>query len=198
MEQSRIPKPYEHVKAARLQQGDIFLDITLFEGIQEEGRGVEVQERLFPYIIVLSQDCDLEQDFQSRANPSSGKHDKYLQSVLLCPGYQSERFKLGTHLESLSLTMETWGRDDMKKIRQNMNYRFHRLQAATPELQIPELVLDFKHCITAPRAVAYRPSFRANYLGTVAELYREDLSGRFAHFLSRIALPEQQVATEAP
>src|SRR5258708_1872143 len=145
MEVSRIPEPYEKGQAARLQQGDIFREVTLFEGVQEEEQdSVTVLQRQFPYIVVLTQDCDLVQDFNNRANSTSLKHDKYLQSVLLCPAYPSEIFKVGKHLEPLHLVMEPWGERDMKKIRQNAIYRFHTLQSY-PTLQIPELVIDFKN-----------------------------------------------------
>ncbi len=86
--------------------------------------------------------------------------------------------------------MQDWpGTNDWKRIVQNQVVRYHYLEDF-PDLQIPELVVDFKHCITAPQNVLYRQEHNAGYLGTVSELYRECLSGRFAHYLSRVALPE--------
>lgn len=191
MQQSRIETPYENSRSERLQQGDIFRDVTVVEGVEEEKDAVVAKYRSLTYVVVLSQDCDLEQDFRNRENLDSKTNDKYLQWVLLCPAYIADIFRDGSHLNKLGLTMQSWpGRDDWKRITQNQIYRYHFLEAF-PDLQIPELVLDFKHCVTAPRSVLYREECKAGYLGTVSELYRESLSGRFAHYLCRIALPEQ-------
>lgn len=189
MQQSKIENPYENAKSDRLQQGDIYRDVSLVEWAHKENDAVVTKLRELPHVVVLSQDCDLDQDFRDRADSASGKHDKYLQAVLLCPAYQSTVFKSGEHLQELGLAMQVWGGPDWKRIIQNQHYRYHYLEAF-PDLQIPELIIDFKHYITAPRDVLYRPNFKINYLGTISELYRENLSGRFAYYLSRIALPE--------
>lgn len=190
MQQSRVPNPYEDSRSDRLQQGDIFRDVTLVEGVEKEKDAVIAFYRTFSHLIVLSQDCDLEQDFWNRSNLDSKTNDKYLQSVLLCPAYIAEAFRKGLHLEDLQLKMQDWpSKNDWKRIVQNREARYHYL-VEFPDLQIPELVVDFKHCVTAPRNVLYRADLKAGYLGTVSELYRESLSGRFAHYLSRVALPE--------
>lgn len=53
---------------------------------------------------------------------------------------------------------------------------------------IPELVIDFKHYYTIPTEEMYE-AYKENYLASVEPLYREDLSQRFANYLSRIGLP---------
>ena len=56
-------------------------------------------------------------------------------------------------------------------------------------MQIPDLILDFKHYLTVPFDLLSR--FHGTcYLASVSELFREDLSVRFASYLSRVGLPE--------
>ncbi|MGH8768220.1 MAG: hypothetical protein ACREVT_08585 [Burkholderiales bacterium] len=181
--------PYRSDKDFRVQQGDIYRDVTLVDWAHGEDQVVVTASRDFPFVVVLTQDCDLFQDFNNRTS-GVDKHDKYLQSILLCPAYRSAEFRTGQHLQGLNLVMENWASSTRwKLITENQSYRHHYL----PEhavFQIPELVIDFKHFITAPRDAVYRDSFRAEYRATIAELYRENLSVRFAQYLSRIALPE--------
>src|SRR5258708_17521361 len=83
-------------------------------------------------------------------------------------------------------------------LRQNNNDRYHFLPAFD-ELQVPDIVLDFKPFITAPRGVllTFKPDA---YVASLGQLFRDNLSQRFAAFLARIALPDpeeeaQQAAT---
>jgi hypothetical protein len=55
--------------------------------------------------MVLTQDCDLEQDAAARVASTKKDEDKFLQSVLLCPAYQSEALRKGEHLRELDLVM---------------------------------------------------------------------------------------------
>lgn len=57
------------------------------------------------------------------------------------------------------------------------------------ELGVPEFVIDFKHFFTVPVDVVYKQR-KTIYIATIGELYREELSQRFANFLSRIGLPD--------
>ena len=187
---SRIVSPYKSWRNSRIHQGDIFRDVILTEDVSVEPDAIGVKRQEFQYIVVLSQDCDLEQDFDNRSKLDSQTHDKYLQNILFCPAYVVTDFKEGSHLKGLNLNMHRWeSRDSWKKITQNMHYRYHRLQPFG-DLQLPELIIDFKHYATAPRDIIYRSGIRNNYLGTLAELFRENLSSRFAHYLSRVALPD--------
>jgi hypothetical protein len=50
----------------RVQQGDIIRDVDLVERVDEISGVIEVRKIRFPLIIVLTQDCDLEQDAKFR------------------------------------------------------------------------------------------------------------------------------------
>jgi len=155
--------------------------------IDDKGEPVRSQLKLL-YIIVLTQDCDLEADFKNHIN-ETGKQDAYLQSILVCPAYPSESLKEGTHLSYLSLKMEQHkDKDRWDLIIGNRNHRYHYLEPNL-DYQIPAVILDFKHYYTIPRNYMYN-TFKVHYIGTINELFREALSQRFAFYLSRIGLPK--------
>ena len=153
----------------------------------------------FPYAVALSQECDLEQHYcaskklgnieDPTKKGKAGPHDKILQTVLMCPAYPSQMFRDGKHLEGIGWTMEYQNSDAMKIIKQNNNLRYHFLAGWRP-LQVAELVIDFKHFFTVPiNLLLHKYATREYYFARLTEVYREDLSQRFAAYLSRIGLP---------
>ena len=57
---SQINTYYRKHNFGRILQGDILRDVKFSYAVQEDS---VIVEYYFPYIIVLSQDCDLQQDF---------------------------------------------------------------------------------------------------------------------------------------
>ncbi len=183
---SQINTYYRKHSFGRILQGDILRDVKFNYAVQEDS---EIVEYYFPYIIVLSQDCDLQQDFNNRTDESSDKnHDKYIQSILVCPAYLSDDLKKGEHLKRLGLTMERKNSKQFSTITTNQNARYHYLER-NPEYQVPHLVLDFKHYYTLPLEYLYG-IYEKHYITSLNELFREALSQRFSFYLSRIGLPE--------
>ena len=171
-----VNTPYFKSDGVRYEQGDVLRDVTLVQWAEvEDERAINVIERTLPYSVVVSQECDLEHDFNNRANKEKKTEDKYLQSLLLCPAYPAESFRGGKHLEQLGLRMETINSDAWKRVVQNNNSRYHHLDRFD-DFQIPELVIDFKHYITAPRDILYQDKFDACYLATIEILFLD--SGR--------------------
>jgi len=183
---SRIEQKYTRLETTRIHQGDILRDLTLLE-VSRKPRG-EATETSLPYSVVLTQDCDLEQDFLNRGESGSMNHDKYLQTILLCPAYPAKDFRDGQHLVGLGLRMEKWNSDRFKLIRSQQNERFHFIDRQE-DVNVPELVVDFKHYFTQPRDELYL-TLQAAYLATISELFRESLSQRFCYYLGRIGLPD--------
>ena len=185
----KVNTQYCKHKNERAHQGDILRDMLLLEMEYEgrEGLKYRVVEKEVPYIVVLTQDCDLEQDFNNRTQ-ASDKHDKYIESILVCPAYLAEKFREGTHLEDFDLKMERWDSKRYKQIKTQNNYRYHYLEGYQ-SYQIPNLVIDFKHYYTIPRNVIYFAKDNGHYLASLRQLFREHLSHRFSFFLSRIGLP---------
>ncbi len=185
---SKIDSCYVKHDCIRICQGDILRDYQHEAHVYVDRvvRKLSAQRIIFPYAVVMTQDCDLEWDFNNRATASE-KHDKYLQSILLCPAYLAEQLKQGIHLDALNLKMEYQNKDKWKDIQNNLNQRYHFLDSCS-EMQIPYMTIDFKHYFTVPRDVLYEEA-KAHYIGTMNELFREALSQRFAYYLSRIGLP---------
>lgn len=166
----------------RPHQGDIFQKLQ-FKFITEDG---ETETITFPFWIIMTQECDLDHDY----NAWQGKYkdqDKCMQTILACPAFLQDQLKAGTHMQNLSLTMETWGSDNWKKMRDNHLSRFHAI--ASSEIQeLPNLIIDFKRVFTFPREYIY--SQMPYKVASMAVPYREQLAQRFAYFSSRVALPD--------
>jgi len=191
--QLRSEDRYLKHQLPRFCQGDILRDIEVVEWasvLDTEPRQIDVRKRSLPYAVVLSQECDLHQDQQNRLNLAKPTQDKYLHSVLLGPAYVEQKIRLGTHLEALGVKCETFDPKRWKVIQQNTNDRYHFLPAFD-SLQVPDIVLDFKHFLTAPRGILVGLKESA-YVASLGQLFRESLSQRFANFLARIALPDPE------
>jgi len=176
----------------RICQGDIFKDIELIEyaDINDEGI-VEISKITFPYVVVLTQDCDLEQDFNNRAQETPSNQDKHLISIIVAPLYNIEHIYSGKHLSELNLQMQIITKNQSKStnqfLRKNLNPRYHYLEFAE-DVPIVNSVIDFKHYFTVNNN--YLGELKLpNYVCKIAELYREQVSTRFANYLSRIGLP---------
>lgn len=193
-------RQYSRQPDSRIHQGDIFREVECIEDAYLDNSRpgyLRVDSLFFPHIIVLSQDCDLWWDMKARGE-SSTKPDKQVESILVCPSYDKGLFVYGKHLEEVRKgTMRAW---TIKKksglttswstLLQNKNPRYHYLPGSK-ELGLNDMVIDFKHFYTIPRNRLYR-IYEDCYVGTICELYRERLCQRFANFLSRIGLPDDQ------
>lgn len=206
---SKIDSIYIKHDGSRIYQGDLLRDFEYVEGASIETKEVSGEikriirtgKRILPYLVILTQDCDLEQDFENHLDLSKNQ-DKFLHSILVCPAYLAEKFRRGEHLEELKLKMEIIGSERWSTLIKNQIPRYHFLESH-PRLQIPKLVIDFKHYYTVPRDILYDGA-KNRYIGSLNELFREALSQRFAYYLSRIGLPfckneetELQSASEA-
>ncbi len=178
-------------KRRRISQGDIFKEIEFIEYIIEKEGELEISKILFPNVIVLTQDCDLAQDFMFRTGkPKQMTQDKYLLSVLVAPLYNAEYVYSGEHLSKIGITMQTINPRSSpgKYLRNNETPRYHYIEFP-PEVALPPSVIDFKHYFSVN--VEYLSFIKkTNFVCQVSELFREDISYRFASFLARIGLPE--------
>lgn len=179
-------------KNGRVCQGDILRDIEHIEYVTQIDEGViDVWKIVYPLVIVLTQDCDLQQDFKFRwsEDRKPDKHDKYLLSVLVAPMYNYSHVIAGEHLSELGYTMNpiSAGKTPGTNLRNNETPRYHYLEFAEGE-PLPKSVIDFKHYFSVN--IEYLKQVKETaFVRRVAELYREDISMRFASFLSRIGLP---------
>lgn len=178
-------------KQARISQGDIYRDVEFIEYAIEKAGVIEISKIVFPFVIVLTQDCDLSQDYTVRwAKEETSNHDKKLISVIVAPLYNSEHVYSGNHLSELGMNMAkiNQGKTPGKTLRQNQTPRYHYLDFPS-NIPMVSSVIDFKHYFSVN--VEYLKKHKmANFICQIGPLYREDVSQRFSSYLSRIGLPE--------
>jgi hypothetical protein len=180
-------------KESRLCQGDILRDVHWVEYVAESQGLIEVARVVFPLAIVLTQDCDLEQDHRFRSEPRSTQ-DKWLISVLMAPLYNVEHVYQGEHLSELGILMEKVPKtgNTGNFLRNNERPRYHYLEF-DDDVPIVPSVIDFKHYFSA--TVTYLMGLKpTSYVCSVAPLFREDIAQRFAAYLARVGLPDLGVS----
>jgi hypothetical protein len=148
------------------------------------------------FVIILTQDCDLEWDFRDFRYPSesrSPKRNKEVPNTLLCEVATAHELRQrAQHLRK----SELW-----TAVERNNSERYHFLQKVEPPHDalghgLPELTLDFKRYFTVPTAELYArialpdSEQQCQRRAVLQSPYLEHLGSRFTYFLSRIALPE--------
>ena len=191
-----VPSPADVICA--LRQGEILSNVVELQFVLDDSIGttgrleLEADAIQHPFAIIVSQDCDLEQDFKFRFNyVGNVRHE--LPSILFCQAGDVDEFKKSGLYKSLfdSRTFE----GDFKK---NNAFRFHFIQGIQAEFDacnqgLPELGMDFKRYFSLPTAEVYhRIMLTHTYRRSVLQSpYREHFSYRFYNFNNRIALPEE-------
>jgi len=177
-------------KSTRVCQGDIFGDVEMIEYVIEHEGNIELSRIVFPLVVVLTQDCDLEQEHRVRwSRNGRATQDKWLISILVAPLYNIEHVYQGKHLSDIGMNMEPINekKSPGKNLRKNERPRYHYLSFPTDQ-PIVDSVVDFKHYFSV-NGNYLRSLRRTNFICRLAPLYREDLSHRFAAYLARIGLP---------
>lgn len=170
----------------QLRQGEILSGVSEVRvdvsGLREQqNRAISVNH---PFAIVVSQDCDCEQDYKYRLGEDS--KDKEVPNILLCQIVTAEELR-----GSNSINSTIWG-----QVKINKNERYHFLQKAGVEddlagVGLPEMGIDFKRVFTVPTDELY---FRIENAQVVRRCrltspYLEHFATRFGYFLHRVALP---------
>ncbi len=181
----------------QIHQGDIYQDIDYIEYADVIDGHVEISKIRFQHVIVLSQECDLTQDYTERSkNPETEKvtYDKLLQSVIVAPMFNYEHFKMGSQFSNFGYDMaasyelyKNQSKTPAKTLKENNNPRFHFLEFDGSIAVVPSVV-DFKRFFTVDINWLYKMR-DTNYVCSLETLYRERFSQRFANFLSRVGLP---------
>lgn len=185
-------------KAGSISQGDIFRYVAVTERVEEDAGRIYVRHVVFPHVIVLSQDCDLDRDFKTRCRaPGQGNQDKMMLSVLVAPLYNADHVMDGSHLQNLGMKMRdisagsSTARDTLKR---NGDARYHYLKFPDG-VPLVDSIIDFKHYATVH---VEQLSSHATYVWSMPALYRERISQRFTDFLARIGLPEPHPWAKVP
>lgn len=179
----------------RLYQGE------LLENVAEWTVGYEDANHDAPYgalalrhplALVLSQDCDLEQDHSRRQQDGWVQTD--LRSILLCPAFPADNLR-----QQQSLSSRKW-----ETIRQNKDERYAYLsdilQASDSSgTGHPAILLDLTNYFTVQTPELYR-QIRLSEAKPRCRLrmpWREHLQFRFANYLARIGLPRDHFIPES-
>lgn len=186
---------YVVAKSDRIRQGDLFRNIE-FRDAYNSGNDV-----VFDFCVVITQDCDLEQDVQAIDKVEKSKrpdfvlqpgtdlptNDKYLNTVMLCPAFVADSVRKGIHMASLGWTMQNIkSGTKWSDIENNNNSRYHFLDANTA-FKLPDLVMDFKRVYALPRD--YMMTMLGNKAAKLDDLFATAVSGRYSAYVSRVALP---------
>ena len=210
-----MPSLYVRHNSPFLRQGEIISNLVEFKlrtseaksinDVSEKGKADQITHQ---YVIVVSQDCDLEWDYKARSEEAS--EDKLLTHILFCALFPLDEVRNRGRLKS-----ELW-----KRVGQNQDERYHHLDEAllisteqctnefvadihkmstedfhkkygTEEI-VPELIADFKTTFSLPNEFAYWlvASGQANRKGALFSPYLEDFMHRLYGFLGRVATPE--------
>ena len=174
-----------------LRQGEILSDIRRYRVAPQTVAAIppSVIEVRYPFAVVLTQDCDLDQ--QERPLPGS---DPPLPCILLAEVTTAKQLR-----GQKDINTDTW-----KLIRQNREERYHYLEAVPKEEDaagegLGELALDFKRYLAVPTDELYalidaglgRRRCRLN------TPFMEHLCNRFGAYLGRVALPAPHFSTPA-
>lgn len=178
-------------KAARLSHGDIIRDVECVESVVEKNGQLELVKIIFPLVVVLTQDCDLAQDYKFRwSRKPTTTQDKLLLSVLVAPLYNAEHVYNGEQLSDLGMNMTTINRSKSpgENLRKNETPRYHYIDFGSKVPIVPS-VIDFKHYFSVNSSYLKKAK-SGGFVCRLSSLYREDVSQRFTSFLARIALPD--------
>jgi hypothetical protein len=146
---------------------------------------LRIADKTHPYGVILSQGCELEQDYYARQELSELATDKLIPTVLFCEVITA------AELRSKIKKSEFWNR-----IQKNNDERYHFFQAIGVTFDVegeglPELGVDFKRFFSIPTDEVYHRIRlgEAKRRCCLQSPYLEHFCRRFANFLSRIALP---------
>jgi hypothetical protein len=189
-----VPFKYESPSTGYLRQGEILRDVVEHRDEcpslgTDENHIHSIQPRSHPLMIVLSQVCDLLQDWHSRegkSGPPDESSSAVMPHLLLCDLFDKDGLRI-VHNE---LTVKLF-----ERIEKNQNERFHYFAPAPIEgsdTSLPGLYLDFKKVYGFPTHNLYA-GITATGIGRVAlvpPIHLHDLIHRFFGFQSRVGVPE--------
>ncbi len=195
--QKTIIQKYAPSTDGALRQGEILTNLKQFKlNIESIRLGKPLAEPIIhPFAIIMTQDCDCEQDFKPRNDGIVSAST--IPSILFCEIVEAESLRNRDKGKSkIDINSEVW-----KQVRINKNERYHFLEAIPNTADIlgdglPELALDFKRYFTIPTdEVYYRIEIgEAKRRCRLVSPYLEHLTSRFNYFQSRIALPEDHTS----
>lgn len=175
-------------------QGDVFKNVRYSYINSTDNDSVDVIEFEFPLAVIISQACDVIAMHDMISN-GSGKPTKFMPSILMCPIYNKQAVKTGEHLTDVfdlfNITFDkedVYHKDDYKVAERDWHYRFHALELTLNNKTIlNSAIIDFKHYFSVP--ISYLINNINNRVYHLDDIFSEQLTLKFATFLSRVAIP---------
>jgi hypothetical protein len=195
-----VPLVYDGPPQGALRQGEVLYNVWEHRplapavDIQPETT-VPVQSLLHSIVVVMTADCDLEQDYRAR-NPASAPASMrekfaatpgryYIPYVLLCECYDEDRRRA-----ELPVSSRLWS--DVQTNQRERYHHFKEAPVAQATVTVPTITLDFKRNFTVPTEELYRAiqAGGVTRAAIVPPIYVHDLMHRFYGFLSRVGVPD--------
>lgn len=174
-----------------LRQGEILTGVIQLNPVLNEVSpsfdDIELQEKIHPYAIIISQDCDLDWDYKARQNNSQS--NKLLNSIILCEVYTAQDIR--SNKTNPEMNSQQWN-----LVKTNRHEQYHFFEKVSLEYDLlkeglPELTVDFKKVFGVDAQFLYH-QIKFNKVQRRAELvspYLENFSNRYHYFHGRVALP---------
>ena len=171
-----------------IRQGEILTGVLQYLVVVDPDKqtSVTVQPKRHPVALVLTQDCDLAQDFPARSSAIPLEARALIPNVLLCEADTADNVRATAKVNS-----EMW-----RRIVRNNEDRYQYLRTVPRERDalasgVEALVLDFKRVFTVPTDSLYQQlRGGANRRTALASPFLEHACCRYANYLSRVALPK--------
>ena len=193
---STISKVYECSVDENICQGDVFRNVKYRYIDYEDNEKVEMIEFTFPLAIIISQACDVLSMGEMIMN-SKGKATKFMPSILMTPIYECSMAKNAKHLDEAFEYLKICKDDnekalftgkDLDVVRKDWHYRYHSFKAMKGEIVVlDDSIIEFKHYFSVP--ASYLVENRQNRFFRVDDLFAEQITLKFATYLSRVAIP---------
>lgn len=187
---AKIPLPEDQIS-----QGAIYKNVKYNYIESELDNSIHVIEYEFPLAIIVSQACDVISMEDLLLN-KSGKSIKFMPSILMCPIYDKETAKNGSHLEEAFSTLKVTLQKDVlfttkeyQVAEKNWHYRYHPFKVSVKDaIVLDNQVIDFKNYFSVP--MSYLIDNRKNRLYQLEDLFAEQITLKFANFLTRVPIPD--------
>jgi hypothetical protein len=181
------------LKNGPFRQGEILSNVFQYRAFEPtSAEGAFIQPLQYELAIVVSHDCDLDQDFTLRAKIAEGSadyaahKDNLLLSILLCPVSPEQ---------AITDAIRSQGRTVRDRFRQNKEERYQFLRALDPEFDalhtgLSAMGIDFRRYFTLFTDELYgQLQTGCQRRCRLVSPYLEHLSRRFTNHLSRVGLP---------
>lgn len=176
-----------------LRQGEVIQSlrevIPITSGLQklsDETKTIPVYQSFYPFAMVVSQDCDLDQDCKAR-NRTEPDRSKLLAHIQFCELFPENEIRIPRKL----------GHKDWTRVNENQYERYHHLNGASivdnQNGDLPDLYADFKRTFSLDVGYAYWliSSATSARIALLLDPYLRDFIHRLHSFLSRVPLPDQ-------